>query len=97
VKAINPSSRRSAEHAPGHFSQPVGGSGKLPFGGPPLLHAYTASKQAPLGLSESLELELRRNGEKIGVSLIGAGFVRTNMSDFGSDRLERFGFGDGPA
>jgi short-subunit dehydrogenase len=49
------------------------------FRSPPLLHAYTASKFALLGLSESLEL--RRNGEKIGVSLIGRGFVRTNMSD----------------
>jgi NAD(P)-dependent dehydrogenase (short-subunit alcohol dehydrogenase family) len=51
------------------------------FGAPPLSHPYTASKHALLGLSESLELELRRNGEKIGVSLIGAGFVRTNMTD----------------
>lgn len=40
---------------------------------------YCASKMAILGLSESLEVELRTAGSPVGVSLLAPGPVKTNM------------------
>ena len=42
---------------------------------------YCASKFAVLGMSESLEVELRTAGSKVGVSLLAPGPVRTRMVD----------------
>jgi len=47
----------------------------------PTFHPYVTTKFALLGLSESLEGELRRNGENIHVSLLGPGVVKTNMTN----------------
>jgi NAD(P)-dependent dehydrogenase (short-subunit alcohol dehydrogenase family) len=42
---------------------------------------YCASKFAVLGMSESLEIELRTAGSKVGVSLLAPGPVKTRMID----------------
>jgi NAD(P)-dependent dehydrogenase (short-subunit alcohol dehydrogenase family) len=49
--------------------------------GLPTFAPYTTSKFAVLALSECLEIELRTNGENIGVSLLAPGVVRTRMPD----------------
>jgi len=46
----------------------------------PTFHPYVTTKFAVLGLSESLEGELRRNGDAIHVSLLGPGIVKSNMT-----------------
>jgi NAD(P)-dependent dehydrogenase (short-subunit alcohol dehydrogenase family) len=46
----------------------------------PTFAPYITSKFAVLGLSESLDMELRGNGEDIGVSLLAPGPIRTRMS-----------------
>jgi NAD(P)-dependent dehydrogenase (short-subunit alcohol dehydrogenase family) len=51
-------------------------SAVLPTFGP-----YVTSKFAVLGLTESLDMELRGNNENIGVSLLAPGPVRTRMSE----------------
>ncbi|WP_127131203.1 SDR family NAD(P)-dependent oxidoreductase [Georgenia sp. SYP-B2076] len=42
---------------------------------------YCASKFAVLGMTESLEIELRSGGSSVGVSLLAPGPVRTRMPD----------------
>jgi NAD(P)-dependent dehydrogenase (short-subunit alcohol dehydrogenase family) len=49
--------------------------------GVPTFGPYTASKFAVLGLTESLDAELRASGEPIGISLLAPGPVRTNMTN----------------
>jgi NAD(P)-dependent dehydrogenase (short-subunit alcohol dehydrogenase family) len=49
--------------------------------GAPTFAPYNTSKFAVLGLSESLERELRAGGEPVGVSLLAPAFVRTRMLD----------------
>lgn len=47
----------------------------------PTMAPYTASKFAVLGFTEALAYELRRTGDRIGVSLLAPGFVRTRMAE----------------
>jgi NAD(P)-dependent dehydrogenase (short-subunit alcohol dehydrogenase family) len=47
----------------------------------PTFAPYIASKFAVLGLTESLDMELRAGGEDIGVSLLAPGPIRTRMSE----------------
>jgi NAD(P)-dependent dehydrogenase (short-subunit alcohol dehydrogenase family) len=54
--------------------------------GAPTFAPYNTSKFAVLGLSESLERELRAGGEPVGVSLLAPAFVRTRM--LGVDPLD---------
>ena len=46
----------------------------------PTMHPYAATKFAVLALSESLEHELFQGGERIGVSILAPGAVRTRMT-----------------
>jgi NAD(P)-dependent dehydrogenase (short-subunit alcohol dehydrogenase family) len=57
------------------------GSGASFATGLPTFAPYIAAKFAVLGLSESLEQELRSAGERIGVSLLAPGPVKTRMPD----------------
>jgi NAD(P)-dependent dehydrogenase (short-subunit alcohol dehydrogenase family) len=54
----------------------------------PTFAPYVTSKFAVLGLTESLDMELRGNGEDIGVSLLAPGPVRTRMSEAERNRPE---------
>jgi NAD(P)-dependent dehydrogenase (short-subunit alcohol dehydrogenase family) len=58
----------------------------------PTFAPYITSKFAVLGLSESLDMELRAGGEDIGVSLLAPGPIKTRMPD-----AERNRDGDVPA
>jgi NAD(P)-dependent dehydrogenase (short-subunit alcohol dehydrogenase family) len=49
--------------------------------GTPTMAPYCASKFAVLGLSESLEIELRSAGSTVGVSLLAPGPVKTRMTE----------------
>jgi len=49
---------------------------------------YCASKFAVLGMSESLEVELRTTGSNVGVSLLAPGPVKTRMVDAERNRPE---------
>jgi NAD(P)-dependent dehydrogenase (short-subunit alcohol dehydrogenase family) len=54
----------------------------------PTFAPYVTSKFAVLGLTESLDLELRGANENIGVSLLAPGPVRTRMSEAERNRPE---------
>lgn len=49
--------------------------------GAPMMIPYCASKMAVLGLSESLEAELRSNDSTVHLSVLAPGPVKTNMSN----------------
>ncbi|MEU4650128.1 SDR family NAD(P)-dependent oxidoreductase [Nocardia fluminea] len=47
----------------------------------PTMAPYTASKFAVLGATESLSYELRARGDRVGISILAPGAVRTRMAD----------------
>jgi len=61
---------------PGHLVNTASIGGLLPYGG---IAAYTATKYAVVGLSESLHLDLRAAGSPIGVSVLCPGPTETEF------------------
>ena len=55
------------------------------------LGAYAASKYAAVGFSEALDLELRGEGSKVGVSVLCPGPVRTNIRTSARNRGAGYG------
>jgi NAD(P)-dependent dehydrogenase (short-subunit alcohol dehydrogenase family) len=55
------------------------------------LGAYAASKYAAVGFSEALDLELRAEGSKVGVSVLCPGPVRTNIRTSARNRGGAYG------
>jgi NAD(P)-dependent dehydrogenase (short-subunit alcohol dehydrogenase family) len=57
-----------------------------------VLGSYSVTKQAVVGLSESLRWSLKMRGaDHVGVSVLCPGWVRTRISDAGRNRPERAG------
>lgn len=73
VRAFLPIMREQGE---GHIVNTASMAGLLAMPG---YAAYTATKHAVVGVSESLRAELRAAGEPIGVSVVCPGFVNTNL------------------
>jgi NAD(P)-dependent dehydrogenase (short-subunit alcohol dehydrogenase family) len=74
VKAFVPAMVASCEA--GHVVNTASIGGLLPYAG---IAAYTASKYAVVGLSESLQLDLRAAGAPIGVSVLCPGPTETDF------------------
>jgi NAD(P)-dependent dehydrogenase (short-subunit alcohol dehydrogenase family) len=74
IRAFVPSMLERGE--PGHVVNTASIGGLLPYAG---IGAYTASKYAVVGLSESLHLDLRAAGAPIGVSVLCPGPTETEF------------------
>ncbi len=48
--------------------------------------SYTVSKYGVVGLSESLHLEMKMKGTRVGVSVVCPGFIKTNIMDSARNR-----------
>ncbi|WP_374304418.1 SDR family NAD(P)-dependent oxidoreductase [Ferrovibrio sp.] len=74
---------RAGQHAPGHVLNVASLAGLT---APPFLTAYTASKHAVVGLSESLAQELAIVQSRIRVSTVCPGVVRSRIKESGRNR-----------
>jgi NAD(P)-dependent dehydrogenase (short-subunit alcohol dehydrogenase family) len=74
IRAFLPAMLERGE--PGHVVNTASIGGLLPYGG---IAAYTATKYAVVGLSESLHLDLRAAGAPIGVSVLCPGPTETEF------------------
>jgi NAD(P)-dependent dehydrogenase (short-subunit alcohol dehydrogenase family) len=74
IRAFVPAMLESGE--PGHIVNTASIGGLLPYAG---IAAYTMSKYAVVGLSESLQLDLRTAGAPIGVSVLCPGPTETDF------------------
>src|SRR5579871_3810153 len=52
----------------------------------PMISPYYATKHAVVGMSESLYIELRSGGAKVGASVLCPAFVRTRIGESGRNR-----------
>lgn len=77
---------------PGHIVNTASAAGLISV---PFMATYQVSKHGVVTLSESLSMELKQQGAKIGVSILCPGFVQTNLHNAERNRPQALDDGVG--